>query len=305
MDEPRPISGLGFLLDHPEERSCRRLIDAHQTCGRRFTAQYRPQWICSPCVNERVRLSAIEHRHRILNHWLSRLASVGIVDDLARMTLDRFDPQLQPEAFAAIGMILDGGWMDGRNLVMTGTNGVGKTHLAAGACIKLFDLGLKVAFLDVMGFSQIIGSNASFDDKAQAEKRYLGPCWDADLTVIDDLGRARTDARMMTTMDALINRRWLSHKTTIITANMTEEELFTSVLSNAAASRLLDPGDPIRLREGDFRARRVRLPPPKAPGDPSRVCRSCAGAGFVLSSRFAPSNPERLQKCPSCDGRGF
>lgn len=126
----------------------------------------------------------------------------------------------------------------GRNLVLLGAVGTGKTHAAIAAVRAAHDAGLDVAFWPLVELLDALrpGSDAgTFADLA-----------DVDRLIVDDLGSERatdwTDERVY----ALINRRWLEQLPTVATTNLEPEQL-REALGPRVYSRLVG-NDAVVLR---------------------------------------------------------
>jgi len=120
------------------------------------------------------------------------------------------------------------------NLVLYGPTGTGKTHAAVAAARLRFDAGDEVQFWPVVELLDGLrpGGDLEVWDRAVT---------DADTLILDDLGASRatdwTDERLY----ALINRRWLDERPTIVTTNLAPEDLMTAV-GERIASRVLGCG---------------------------------------------------------------
>jgi len=83
---------------------------------------------------------------------------------------------------------------NGRGLLLMGSCGVGKTHLAVAVLTEIIDSG-KAGRLLFTNFQELIQEiQASFDDNSSANKsEILRPLLEADLLVLDELGVAEAD----------------------------------------------------------------------------------------------------------------
>lgn len=117
------------------------------------------------------------------------------------------------------------------NLVLFGPVGTGKTHAAIAAARIRHDAGDEVQFWPIVELLDGLrpGGDLEIWDRA---------VYDADLLVLDDLGASRatdwTDERLY----ALVNRRWLDERATIVTTNIDPGRL-PEALGERMASRLL------------------------------------------------------------------
>lgn len=118
------------------------------------------------------------------------------------------------------------GWASGDgprpNLVLFGPTGTGKSHAAVAAARLRFDLGDEVAFWPVVELLDGLrpGSDLDIWDRV---------VYDTDCLVLDDLGASRatewTDERLY----ALVNRRWLDERPTVVTTNLDPDALAPAI----------------------------------------------------------------------------
>lgn len=107
-----------------------------------------------------------------------------------------------------------------RGLMLTGTVGVGKTHLAAGLLRSLIEQkGIEGRFVTVPELLDRLRS--SYDDGAtQSQAQILRPIMEADLVVIDELGAARPSDWVFETIELLIGNLYNSARPVMITTNL-------------------------------------------------------------------------------------
>src|SRR5258706_108612 len=108
----------------------------------------------------------------------------------------------------------------GRGLLLMGSCGVGKTHLAVAALIEIINSGKtgKVLFTNFQDLIQEI--QASFDDNSAASKsEILRPLLEADLLVLDELGSQKPTPFVQDILYYVINSRYNDERTTIFTTN--------------------------------------------------------------------------------------
>lgn len=106
-----------------------------------------------------------------------------------------------------------------RGLLMSGTVGVGKTHLAISIIRKLtIDYGARCYFTD---FRELLNRlKDSFGGQETTRKEILRPIYEADVVVIDELGAARVTDWTYEVAEEIINTRYNSAKATIFTTNL-------------------------------------------------------------------------------------
>lgn len=117
------------------------------------------------------------------------------------------------------------------NLVLFGPTGTGKTFAAVAAARVRFDAGDEVQFWPIVELLDAIRPNGDPD-------AWNAAVYDAQVLILDDLGAARatdwTDERLY----ALVNRRWLDERPTIVTTNLHPRDLATNI-GDRMASRVL------------------------------------------------------------------
>jgi Cdc6-like AAA superfamily ATPase len=137
----------------------------------------------------------------------------------------------------------------GRNLVVLGPVGTGKTHLAAAALRAAFDRSLSTAFTPV---GEML-DRLDWRDPASGE--FMVGVLAMDRLVIDDLGSERGNEWTGERLYLVINRRWLDERPTIVTSNLSPRDL-KDALSERTYSRLMGGAVVLHLT-GDDRRRQA------------------------------------------------
>jgi DNA replication protein DnaC len=108
---------------------------------------------------------------------------------------------------------------EGRGVLMVGTVGVGKTHLAAAMLRTLIlekaAVGIFWDFRDLL--NQV---KRTFGDKYRSESEILDPIFAADVVVLDELGAVQATDWTFDAVERIINGRYNDNKSTIITTNL-------------------------------------------------------------------------------------
>lgn len=133
-----------------------------------------------------------------------------------------------------------------RTLVLIGTAGTGKTHLACGA---VREYGGKYATApDIV---EEIRRAKSFSAD-QTEKQIIDYYSHVKLLVVDEIGRgiAATDEKYM--LYQIINARYNTRKPTVLISNFTKAD-FLKYIGVAAADRLVESGDIVEMNGESFR----------------------------------------------------
>jgi DNA replication protein DnaC len=127
-------------------------------------------------------------------------------------------------------------WCDdpmGRNLVMLGPVGVGKTYIAVAACREVFMTGQDVEFWPVVELLDALRPDGGVGDWRTLAQ--------VDVLVLDDLGAERTSDWTSERLYALVNRRWLDQRPTIATSNLDAADL-KEAIGDRMFSRLAKSG---------------------------------------------------------------
>lgn len=108
---------------------------------------------------------------------------------------------------------------EGRGVLMVGTVGVGKTHLAVGIMRELvLQKGARGRFCDFRDLlSQV---KRTFSDKSRSEAEILDPIFAADVLVLDELGAVQATDWTFDAVERIINGRYNDNRCTIITTNL-------------------------------------------------------------------------------------
>jgi DNA replication protein DnaC len=108
---------------------------------------------------------------------------------------------------------------EGRGLLLTGSIGVGKTHLAVGILHSLIvEKGVRGLFCDYRELLKEI--QHSYNPQVlTTELEILRPVFDAEVLVLDELGASKPTEWVWDTVAHILNTRYNDKRTTIITTN--------------------------------------------------------------------------------------
>jgi DNA replication protein DnaC len=175
---------------------------------------------------------------------------------------------------------------EGLGLLLTGENGVGKTHLAVAVLRELVtNKGASGQFWD---FHELIREirNSYNEETRTTEMQVLAPVIDTSILLLDDLGAWRMTDWMVDTLFNIINQRYLSKRATIITSNFPDvsleeahadrsnrrTEYLVERIGNSTRSRLMEMCEVVQLEGHDFRQFRQKprsgAPPRGGPAGP-------------------------------------
>lgn len=133
-----------------------------------------------------------------------------------------------------------------RNLVLLGPVGTGKTHAAVAALRLASEAGCSIAFSPVV---ELLDALRPGHDDSNDRLRTLT---EVRVLLLDDLGAEKSTEWTHERLYALVNRRWLERRATIVTSNLTPEQLEESV-DKRLYSRLVDDALALRLTGADRR----------------------------------------------------
>lgn len=147
---------------------------------------------------------------------------------------------------------------DYHNLFFYGTVGTGKSFLSGCVAKELIESGHSVIYFSATGLFDLLSKN-SFDYKNRDELRDtyadLSQC---DLLIIDDLGTELTNQFVTSQLFALLNERHMGKKATIISTNLSLEEL-RNRYSDRIFSRITSNYEICKLSGQDIRMYKKRL----------------------------------------------
>jgi len=107
----------------------------------------------------------------------------------------------------------------GKGLLLTGSIGVGKTHLAVGVLQRLVrERGVKGLFCDYRELLKNI-QNSYNAQVHTTELELLKPVFASEVLVLDDLGAQKPNEWVWDTVALILNTRYNDRQTTIITTN--------------------------------------------------------------------------------------
>lgn len=183
-------------------------------------------------------------RRRTFEHFVRDTAGRQKSYDIAKAYADNF------AAHAA----------DGSGLYIEGTNGTGKTHLAAAIALQLInEQGASV--ICKTSSDMLLDIKKTFDGGAATEAQMLKAYKAVDLLIIDDLGKEFCSDWSMSTLYSILNDRYEAMRPTIITTNYNSVDLMRALTPSgrdntkimAILSRLCEVSNVVTMAWDDYR----------------------------------------------------
>lgn len=115
----------------------------------------------------------------------------------------------------------------GDGLYIEGTNGTGKTHLAAAIALQLIHEGIPV--ICKTSSDLLMDIRRTFDSSSTNEAQVLDIYKRVDLLIIDDLGKEQCSDWSMSTLYSILNDRYEDMKPTIVTTNYNADGLVNAL----------------------------------------------------------------------------
>ncbi len=145
-----------------------------------------------------------------------------------------------------------------RGLLLMGTVGVGKTHLAVSILKSLTERGFSCLFYE---FGALLKSiQDSYNSVSQSsELKVLAPIFDSEILVLDEIGASKPTDWVRDTMANIINTRYNDKKLTIFTTNYLDEhraerdETLEDRIGVRLRSRLFEMCKTVAINGEDFR----------------------------------------------------
>ena len=199
-----------------------------------------------------------------------RLKELNQVSDLELCSFDTFDLNYySTEVDAATGVVprtimgnisrfcrsyAENFTPESRGLFLIGDTGLGKTHLSLAIAKDVISKGCMVAYGSAQDFLRAVEEEHFGRSEG---KETLDGLLDVDLLILDDLGAEFSSSFNLSTVYNLINTRCNRRKPTIISTNLTTQEL-EQRYSHRVVSRLFSLLDCLRFVGKDIRQIRSR-----------------------------------------------
>ena len=177
-------------------------------------------------------------------------AESNISKRFATRTFENFDVSENEKAYKACKMYVDAEIYntEKNGLIICGSYGTGKTHLAAAIANSLMDEGVSVLFNTYGGHLEHLKAEYNSDKP----KDYLGLMCDVELLVLDDVGKEKQSEWSESVMFEVINSRYEKMKPIIVTSNYSSTDL-ENYFGKACYSRLIEMCHGIVTQGRDYR----------------------------------------------------
>jgi DNA replication protein DnaC len=109
-----------------------------------------------------------------------------------------------------------------RGILLMGSVGVGKTHLAAAILRGLVEKGIVCRFYEYRALLKEIQNSYNANTET-TEMSILAPLFESEVIVLDELGAAKPSEWVQETIGLIINGRYNEKKLTILTTNYLDE----------------------------------------------------------------------------------
>lgn len=144
---------------------------------------------------------------------------------------------------------------EGRNLVIAGPVGTGKTWAALAAVRPAIEAGSSVVFWPVVELLDALRPGGR-DDTLETAMR-------CDVLVLDDVGAERATDWAAERMYAIVNRRWMDGRPIVATTNHASSDALVEHIGERMRSRLVGSGAVVVRLTGADRRRETITPTPK------------------------------------------
>lgn len=136
-----------------------------------------------------------------------------------------------------------------QNLLFYGTVGTGKSFLSGCIANELLQKGFSVVYFSASGFFETIARYSFDKNEKETLYNFYKQLYNYDCVIVDDLGTELTNSFVATALFTCLNERNLRKKATIISTNLSLEELrdrysdrvFSRITSNFTICKLTGP----------------------------------------------------------------
>lgn len=193
-------------------------------------------------------LTERQRRAVLMNLQLARFPYLKRLSEFDFAAQPSLDQRLVEEL--ATGRFLS----EGRNLVLLGPPGVGKTHLAIALGVRSAELGYRVSFTTAIDLARKL-STALAENRLHRELKHLTR---PTLLIIDEVGYLQLDATQASLLFQVICKRYEANHSIILTSNKAFADwshVFAAdpIMASAALDRLLHRATVINIKGESYR----------------------------------------------------
>lgn len=203
---------------------------------------------------------------RLQNEHQAMLAKLHIPPRFASATFENFKAEKLSSRSAALQRMisLTRLYPRTRGMILMGTPGTGKTHLACAALRTLaIEKHVGGLFVDFIELLQTVSSAFKKENNAPAKAKILAPVLTTDVIVLDDIGAHQTNAWAQETLTHILNQRYNHNRLTIITTNYLDpgqshypgDETLEQRIGSRLRSRLFEMCEAVFVDGADYRRR--------------------------------------------------
>lgn len=178
-----------------------------------------------------------------------------IPDELKDATLRNYKPRNESQRKALhTAMEYVQNYKKETGLIMSGSYGTGKSHLAMGIAKALVEKEIESIFITVPDL--LTKLKATYDkDAGVTELEFIETLQNIDCLILDDIGAEKASGWVEETLFKIVNAR--SKKHTIYTTNCTSAELEKQI-KGRCFSRIMGMSRPVKVEGEDYRLRKWR-----------------------------------------------
>lgn len=189
-----------------------------------------------------------------LNLQFARFPAMKRLAEFDLKAQPSLDPKLLDEL--ATGRYLG----EGRNVIMLGPPGVGKTHLAIGLGVAGAEMGHRVYFTSALELARRLGKALAENKLHRELHNFTRP----KLLILDEVGYLALDQNQASLLFQVISQRYDTGGSIVLTSNKPFAEwahVFAgdAVMAGAALDRLLHKATVVNIRGDSYRLRERRL----------------------------------------------
>jgi DNA replication protein DnaC len=216
-----------------------------------------------------------------------------------RKRLDEFDYTAQPSIDRRLIEELATGRFtaEGRNVVLLGPPGVGKTHLAIALGVRVAELGRRVYFTSAIELARRL-TKATREHRLHREmKNLVRPS----VLIIDEVGYLTLDSTQASPVFQVIAERYEKQQAIVLTSNKAFAEwaaVFAgdAIMASAALDRLLHRATVINIRGDSYRMKARQRAGERIEVAEGVETGASPNPGQPARTRSKPASPERTKE---------